>query len=303
MDLKKQFRKKKDGSLLDKRSGLEYALFAVVFIIFAIYAISLIYPFIWLILSSFKESTEYILDISQGRPFDLPDGLCWYNYQYALSEMNLNGTNFIGMFFNSVWYSGLSTLLGVFACTCTGYILSRFQFPGRNLIYSIAIITMTVPIVGSTGGTFKLVSNLGIYNSPLYVIFISLGGFGMPFMVFYGFFKNISWSYAEAVYIDGGGDATVFFRIMLPQATPVIISLFVVSFITAWNNYETTLMYLPSYPTIASGMYNIKNTLVRTGKDVIYFAGIIISVIPIIALFSALSDTIMNNMTVGGLKG
>ena len=119
----------------------------------------------------------------------------------------------------------------------------------------------------------------------------------------YGFFKNVSWSYAEAVFIDGGGHYTVFFKIMLPQALGPIATLFIMSFIGNWNDYMSVIMYLPSYQTLASGLYTYRAVQTRSVNFPEYFAGLLVSMLPILLLFSLFSDVIMKNMSVGGLKG
>lgn len=119
----------------------------------------------------------------------------------------------------------------------------------------------------------------------------------------YGYFKNISWSYAESVFIDGGGHMTVFLKIMLPIAKPVVTALIIIGIIAAWNDYSTPLMFLPAYPTLAVGMYGVSSVLPRSGNSPAYFAALIISTIPVIIFFAAFSDIIMSNLTIGGLKG
>ena len=157
--------------------------------------------------------------------------------------------------------------------------------------------------MGNTGGYYKLVSDIGIYNTPFFSLLTSFNGIGLGFLILYAFFSNISKSYAEAVYIDGGGEWTVYFKIMVPQAMPALLTLTIVNLIGVWNDYQTPLLYLPSFPTIASGMYVIKTSLLRTGKDPIYYAGIILSIIPVLIVFCCFSNTIMKNMAIGGLKG
>ncbi|MCL2751265.1 MAG: ABC transporter permease subunit, partial [Firmicutes bacterium] len=110
-------------------------------------------------------------------------------------------------------------------------------------------------------------------------------------------------SYAEAVYVDGGGEYTVLFRIMLPVALPPMSALFIMACIGAWNDYMTVILYLPSYPTIASGLYEIQYLFERDARLPLYFAALIISIIPVLTLFALFSGKIMKNMTVGGLKG
>ena len=208
------------------------------------------------------------------------------------------------MFFNSIWYTLAYTLGGVLMSAFTGYALAKYRFKLRGFMYGVIIFTMTIPTVGTTGALFNLVYNvLHIYDSPFYVILKHLCGTGLNFLVLYGFFRNVSWSYAEAAFMDGAGHARVFFSIMLPQALPAIVTLSIVSGIAAWNDYMDVLMYLPSFPTIASGMYGVSRTLPRQGYSTVYFAALVISMLPILILFTCFSNVIMKNFAVGGLKG
>ena len=94
-----------------------------------------------------------------------------------------------------------------------------------------------------------------------------------------------------------------YFKVIFPQSMPVVIALGIMGLIGMWNDYMTPLLYLPSFPTIASGMYLVRESMIRTGKDPIYFAAVVLSVIPVLVLFICFSDTIMKNMSIGGLKG
>ena len=140
---RKRHRRNKESYILTVRSRGEKILFAIVFVIFVVYAASLIYPFIWMFLGSLKTSTEYTLDGSQGRPFAFPDAFYFGNYSYAFTAMEYEGTNLFGMFFNSIWQSAISLFGGLFASAALAYVLSRFKFVGRTAIYTVIIFTMS----------------------------------------------------------------------------------------------------------------------------------------------------------------
>ena len=239
----------------------------------------------------------------------MPDKLIFENYISALLEMKT--TNSLGesiflleMLFNSLWFSACLVLSGVVASSITAYIVAKYRFAGRRIIDGIAIFSMTIPVIGTTAAMLKLQNALQIYNSPLLPIFLGFGGFGFNFLVLRGFFANLPWSYAESVFIDGGGHVTAFLKIMLPQAFPCILTLSLMAFIGTWNDYQTMLLYMPDYPTLASGLYKIELSVLReTEKYPIYYAGLMLSMVPVIILFAVFSDTIMTNFTVGGLKG
>ena len=90
---------------------------------------------------------------------------------------------------------------------------------------------------------------------------------------------------------------------MLPQAFSMMLLFFIMNFMSEWNNYTTYLIYMPSYVTLATGMYLVKNTLERTGQMPMFYAALIISMIPILALFIAFSNQILTKVTISGIKG
>ena len=300
---------KKDRKILNKRSKSEKILFGVVLTCFILYACSLILPFFFLITNSLKDGWEYFYDTLDRQAFKMPDKLIFENYISALLEMKT--TNSLGeniflleMLFNSLWFSACLVLSGVVASSITAYIVAKYRFAGRRIIDGIAIFSMTIPVIGTTAAMLKLQNALQIYNNPLLPIFLGFSGFGFNFLVLRGFFANLPWSYAESVFIDGGGHVTAFLKIMLPQAFPCILTLSLMAFIGTWNDYQTMLLYMPDYPTLASGLYKIELSVLReTEKYPIYYAGLMLSMVPVIILFAVFSDTIMTNFTVGGLKG
>ncbi len=307
--MKKRSTQKEEASILTKRSKGEKIVFGVAFAVFVVYSVCLLYPLFYLLVNSFQDAHTYINDrlVADRNPFAFPKVWVWENYTRALtiSVQNTLGNDIYiyTMFFNSIWYCGIAILEQVLMSCFTGYAMAKYDFKARKFIWGVAMFSMTIPVVGTMGSMFKLASDLNIYNSIWYVILTNLGGWGFNFIVMYGFFQNVSWSYAEAVFLDGGSHLQAFFKVMLPQAKMPILTLSIVMFIQSWNNYMTPLMYLPDFPTIASGIYQIKLTAERTGDMPYYFAALMISVIPVIIMFSAFSDTIMKNFSVGGLKG
>lgn len=305
----KKVKVKDEASILTKRTKGEKILYGIVFGVFTIYSIILLYPLLYLLINSFQDPYTYLMNRVDGghSAFELPSEWKFGNY---LDAFKLSFADSLGkpiymsqMFFNSLWYCTFAVGGQVLMSCFTGYIMSKYEFKGRGVIYALAIFSMTIPVVGTTGALFKLANELNIYNSPLFLISVSLGGWGFNFMVMYGFFQNVSWSYAEAVFLDGGGHFSAFFKVMLPQAKMSIVTLVIVSFIQSWNNYLTPLLYLPDFPTIASGMYKLKLTATRDSNMPFYYAGLMVSAIPVVVLYGCFSDVIMKNFSVGGLKG
>lgn len=310
MAFKKAALKMSESSILRKRNPREKVLFGIIFVIFTIYALSLVFPFLYMLMNSFKDTYAYLEEsFGGGTHLAFPTEWVFANYGAAFTEMAVQTSSgatvgFPLMFLNSIWYSVLCTASGVFASALTSYCIAKYKFRFRGILYGIAIFSMTIPIIGNTGSFFKLINQLGLYNSPLYPLVTAFGGFGFNFLVLYGFFKSLPWSYAEATFIDGGGHFTVFFRIMLPQAWPAMLTLCIMSFIGAWNDYMTMILYMPDFPTLASGLYVIESAIKRGdgGSYPIYYAALLIACVPIIAIFAGFSEVIMSNFTVGGLK-
>ena len=118
------------------------------------------------------------------------------------------------------------------------------------------------------------------------------------------YFKAISQSLYEAARIDGAGHFTIFFKVILPQAAPVIFTYAITQAIALWNDYNTVLTYMKSHPTLASGLYELEKEQMHSDGDYpVYFAGLFISILPPVTLFAVFSQKIMTSVSIGGLKG
>ena len=293
---------RKEGYLLNKRTGGQRAVFIVVFVLFTIYAISLILPFLWMIMNSFKAHTEFVMDQANGTTVNFPDVWNFINYVNAFKQINYRGVTFPVMFLNSCYYVFVGGGVSVFFQAVTGYVISKYKFKARGVIYAIAIFCMTLPIVGNMAADMKVRAQLGLLDNLAAVVFTSMSSFGFNFLMMHAFYKTVSWDYAEAVFIDGGGHFTVFFKIMLPMAMPLMTTLFILGAIGTWNDYMGPMLYYPSYPGVATGLQLAAYEMLRKTKTV-YYAALVVTTLPVLILFAVFSDKIMKNYTVGGLKG
>lgn len=159
-----------------------------------------------------------------------------------------------------------------------------------------------LPLYGGQGAAYRLYSNLGLINSP-WINVVSITLYGSYFFYMYAFWKSISHSYIEAASIDGANHYQTLFKIMLPQVLPSITALFVMQFISAWNDYESTAVYMYKYPNLSYGIYVLNEQSKYMGIIPMYFAGVILALIPVLILFIAFQNTIMEKVYLGGLKG
>ena len=279
-----------------KPSKTEKIVLWITFVIFALYAISLLYPIFWLVLNAFRTSSEF----SQN-PFGGPTGY-FQNFIDAFS-LTVGTTNLVGMFVNSIILVAGCTFVAIFVPAITGYVVAKFEFPGQKLLYGVAISSMLIPSIGTLTATFKLVVALGLYNTHIGIIIMASGGFGFNFVMIYGFFKGISKTYAEAAQLDGAGDFTVFIKVMIPQVMPSLVAIGIISAINYWNDYFTPYMFLRQYPTVAVGLQQLVDQNTYNPNWPRLFAAMLISIIPPVAVFIAFQKTIMENTVAGGLKG
>jgi raffinose/stachyose/melibiose transport system permease protein/N-acetylglucosamine transport system permease protein len=269
-----------------------------VFIFFSLYAVSIIFPFVWAFIGSLKTDDEYYEKV-----FALPKEWLFSNYKRAFEEFEINKTKMMGMIGNSVWLTFSGTFVAVMVASATAYIIAKYPFWGTKIIYRIAIFTMIIPIVGNLPAMYKLVvSDLKI-NNPVGVLALYAGGFGFNFIILHGFYRSVSWSYAEAAFVDGATDWTVYWKIILPQALPAIVSISILSCIGIWNDYMTPFLYLKKYPTLALGIYQFDIIQQHQSNMPVYYCAIILSVMPILIVFCCFQNTIMENTVAGGIKG
>ncbi len=287
--------------LLFKRKGGTEAAFVLVFIIFAVFAITFIFPFLWMLMNSFKTKAEFARDFMSW-----PTSFNFDNFVAAATFSNITTRNFnvFQMMGMSLIVAGFGTLATVMTSSCASYVVAKYKFPGRSFIFAVVIFSMTVPIVGSLPSQIQLMQGMGLDQTVIGLIFLYSGGFGSNFLLLYSFFKNLSWTYVEAAKIDGASDVRIFFQIIVPMAKGPIIAVGILSLIGLWNDYFNPSIFLKDQPTIAYGINAIRQTMLETSSEYpLFFAVVIVTLIPILLVFCFFSKTIMENTAVGGLKG
>lgn len=286
------FKPKKMKSSLTKK-----IVFTIVFIIFAFYTVTVLFPIVWSIISSLKTDDEYY-----ARVFALPQHWLFGNYIKAFKEFKVGETGMIGMIGNSLWLAFAFTFVSIMVSSATAYVIAKYKFWGSKLIYSLAIFIQIIPIFGSFPATYRLIVGLGL-NNPVGIVLTATGGFGFNFIMLTGFYRSVSWTYAEAAFMDGASDLKVYLRVIMPQAMPAITAIAIMGFIGNWNDYFTPLVYLKDNPTLALGIYQFDIIQQYRSNMPVYYCAIVISMIPVLLIFCFFQNTIMENTVAGGLKG
>ena len=278
-----------------KTSRLHKGIFAVVSALFFLYMLTLIFPFVWMLLNSLKTNMDFFKDI-----WSLPEKPLLSNYVNVWDQMNL-----LVYFGNSIKLTLLGTLASILTASMASYVIAKYKFKLSKLLYTMAIVVMLIPSIGTIAALYKFMISTHLFNTHLGLVLLYSGGFGFNFILLYGFFKSVSWSYAEAGFVDGASDAQVFLRIMLPQARPGIIAVAIIHCINVWNDYFNPYMFLQdkSKMTLAVGIYNLVQEQSYAADWPKLFAAMIIATVPVLIVYAIFSNTIIENTVAGGLKG
>lgn len=275
----------------------------IVFVIFAVYAVSLLLPFLWMLLNSFKDRNEFY----NGNVWGFPKQWQGLNFievlQYKVITIGGTEESVFEMVLWSILTTVLGTIINVFLSAAAAYVLVNYRFPGRNLIYGAAIFAMVTPIVGTLPAQVNMMEFLHLDNSLLGVLFLYSGCFGFNFIMLYSAFSSLSWSYAEAAGMDGASRFGIFFKIMLPMAKGPIVACCILQAITLWNDYSTPCLFMPNHYTLAVGLYELQGEFMGSGNYPMMFASVLVALIPVLVLYACFQKKIIENTNAGGLKG
>lgn len=276
------------------RSTGEKICHEIVFLLFVVYAITLLYPFVFLLMNSFKASAVEMIK----NPLGFPQSPSILPYKRALQIMNIGE-----MFFNTITLSVSQTFVSM-ALTCmAAYTLAKYRFKGNKFIYTFVIVSSVIPTFGAEAATFNLMTNVFQLRNTLLGMLIMCGAFGGAFLYLHSFFKEIPWSFAESAMIDGASDFRVFLQIMIPLARNGIMVFTIMQFMGFWNEYWKAFLYYGAHPTLAVGLSQLSQ---RAGQDIRYsdfFAGTILCIIPVLIFYAIFSNKLMANLNAGGIKG
>ena len=298
---------KLQGFPIKNKTRRQDRLVLIIFcVIFALYSLILLFPFYWILLNSLKTKAEFAQST-----WSFPTSLVISNYG-QLFQLQRYKFDVFEMFRNSLILCLIVPTMSTISTTLAAYVMAKYKFKGRTILFFIYMIPMIVSIAGTASSTLNLFERLGFDEMPFVgIAFMSASGTGLGFLLIHAVFKSTSDTYMEAARIDGAGHLRTFFQIMLPHAMGIIGTNWVLGFIGTWNDYVTPRIFLgKGYMTIATGLEKIHTLVTDVGEyaDVfmnnypLYFAAIILSIIPIIVLLLVFQKQIMKISLGGGIK-
>lgn len=213
--------------------------------------------------------------------------------------------NFLGMLGNSILYMSIAGIMVTFVPCIVAYMCSKYKFFFSKVITAIVVAILSFHIIGAEPAAVRLLRDLGLYDSFFGMAVQHFTFLGMYYLVFLAFFDSLSDGYMEAAEIDGASQFRILVSIALPLAAKMISTVFLIRAIGFWNDYNTPLLYLPSKPTLAYGIWKARessNSADGLNSVPAKVACGMILAIPMTIIFIVFKDKLMGNITMGGMK-
>jgi multiple sugar transport system permease protein len=270
-----------------------------------------LFPFYWMIRTAFSTSKALFSDPNSLLPVDFTLGAFKRVLGLATpAEAQAEGgsgaaVNFWLFLRNSIVYATLSTAGQVFFSALAAYAFARLRWPGRDKVFFIFLTALMIPPIFVMLPNFILIKNLGLLNTFPGMILPYF--FMTPFAIFFlrQFFLGINREIEEAAKLDGAGHWLIFFRIILPMSWAPIITLFILTFITQWNDYFWPLLVGANDKvrvlTVALGVFR-SQTPQGSPDWAGLMAAVLVAALPILILFFAFAKKIVNSIGFSGVK-
>lgn len=267
-------------------------------LLIAVVAILYIFPFLWMVSNSFM-SEKNIFSVP---PKFIPDLLftdqVLDNYKEVFTQYNFGRYTI-----NSLWVYALAAFGQILVCSLAGFALSTMHFKGKNLIFSLLIFTLMIPVQVTIIPEYYLFLKLNWMDTylPLIVPSFLAGAFG-TFML-KEFFAQVPRPLFDAGIIDGVNAYQMFARIYLPQASSPITTLFIIAFMNNWNDLLRPMLYISSRKlytvTIALSQFQNQYGVIWN----LLLAGSVLSVLPLLIIFAFSQRYIIESTMNTGIKG
>ncbi len=274
---------------------------SMVFVVLLLLAIPAVLPIVWMVSTSLKTDAQiFPVGGQAAAPFSLgamiPHPARWANYADAVHKVP-----FRVYFRNTAVLCVLNVVFAVFSSAVVAYGFARLRLVGKGFLFGLMLATMAVPPQVTMVPRFALFRALGWYGTILPLTVPSLFGASLYIFLLTQFFRALPEELAEAARLDGAGEWSTFWRVMLPLAKPALATCALFQFVGTWNDFLGPLIYLndPSQYTVA---YGLQQFMAKNGTQwTLLMAGSTLFVIPVVVVFfSAQKSFIQGIATTGG---
>ena len=266
---------------------IQYLVLILVFIL-------LVGPFVWELSLSFKGKGDNVYAVP---PYIIPKTPTWDNYISVFRQVPV-----FRYMLNTVIVAILSIGGNVIFSTMAGYALGRLKWRGRNLLFTIFMGTMVIPVEGVVISQFLIVRSVGLQNTLLAVALPGMVG-AVNILLMTNAFKSIPDELEEAAEVDGANLWQRFYRICVPQVKGTMTVVGIFAFVGAWNDFLWPLIVISdeSNYTLTLGMNRLKGMFISDPR--LIAAGALVSLIPILVFFACFQRYFFRGLEQGGIKG
>lgn len=260
--------------------------------------IVMLYPLLWLLVSSLKPNNEIFGTLSLWS-----ENFTFQNY--ISGWQGLSGVTFGRFILNTFFIVGLSIVGNVVSGSLTAFAFARLDFKFKAIGFSIVLLTLMLPFHVTVIPSYIIWNQLGLINTywPLiFPKFFAVEGFFIYLMI--QFMRGIPRSIDESAFIDGASPFTLYWKIILPLSLPAIVSTVIFTFIWTWNDFFSQLLYLSDINryTVALGLRMFLDSSGASNWGAM-FAMSIVTLIPIFVVFIFFQRYLIEGITTGGVKG
>ena len=256
-------------------------------------AFLIIFPFIWMVVTSFKTEA----DIRSFPPVLFSGNYSFDNYKNIWSRIP-----FLSYYKNTLIFAGGVTIVSLICDSMAGYAFARLHFKGRNLLFSMVLVTMMIPFQVIMVPLYSQLFHMKLLNTYLGLILPrATNAFGIFMMR--QFFVTLPGGLEEAARIDGANAFQIYVRIMLPLCKPAMVTLTIFHAMYNWNDllYPLILATKPEMKTLAAGLASFMGThVVEYG---IIMAGAVLSLLPIFIAYCLAQKAFVQGIAMTGMKG
>jgi multiple sugar transport system permease protein len=250
---------------------------------------------IWILMVNATRST---LEIQQGIGF-LPSSHMIENYQILIGK----GLNLVRGFWNSLFLSGMITIVSVYFSLLTAYGIVVYDFTGKKAFYNFILILVMIPLQLSIIGFYQYMSKIGLTDNYAALILPTIASAGTVFFAKQYLESVVIQDLIDAARIDGASELAIFHLVMLPIAAPGAFTMGIFAFITSWNNFFTPFILISSIEkyTLPMLVQTLRGDVYRTEYGSIYL-GLAITIVPIIIIYALFSRYIVSGIAMGSVK-